>query len=106
MTPILKLHGRITEQGKLEVDLPDGLPPGDVEIAIQFEATTQEAGADIAPLTQQEIAELIRVEPVSGAELVRMLESGELDTSAWHGVSDGASWVEERRKSQQERRRW
>jgi len=51
------------------------------------------------PLTDEEIAELRRPEsPKSGAEIAAMLESGELDVSAWSDVGDGAEWVERQRQ--------
>lgn len=31
----LELHGRINEAGKLEVELPEGLPVGDVKVVIE-----------------------------------------------------------------------
>jgi hypothetical protein len=32
----IELQGRINEEGKLEVDLPEGLPVGDVEVTIEL----------------------------------------------------------------------
>ncbi len=34
----IELHGRISEEGKLEVDLPQGLPAGDVKVTIEVPA--------------------------------------------------------------------
>ena len=39
----IELVGRINEEGKLEVDLPEGLEPGEVHIVIE-------------PITEEEIA--------------------------------------------------
>jgi hypothetical protein len=35
---IIELRGHINEMGKLEVDLPDGLPPVDVKVTIEVPA--------------------------------------------------------------------
>ncbi len=34
--PTIELTGHITEDGKLEVDLPEGLPVGDVKVTIEL----------------------------------------------------------------------
>jgi hypothetical protein len=34
----IELHGRINEAGKLEVDLPEGLPAGDVKVTLELPA--------------------------------------------------------------------
>jgi hypothetical protein len=31
----IELHGRINDEGKLEVELPEGLPSGDVKVVIE-----------------------------------------------------------------------
>ncbi len=36
MTDILKLHGHITREGKLEVELPPGISEGEVEVTIEI----------------------------------------------------------------------
>jgi hypothetical protein len=37
----LHLKGRITESGKLEVDLPEGTPPGEVTVKITLEGPAE-----------------------------------------------------------------
>ncbi|MDX1992336.1 MAG: hypothetical protein SF029_08105 [bacterium] len=37
----LHLKGRITESGRLEVDLPQGTPPGEVTVKITLEAPAE-----------------------------------------------------------------
>lgn len=93
----LELTGRINERGELEADLPEGLPPGEVQITIQL--------PDEVPLTDEEVAELLRpVPPKSGAEIAAALD--EYDLSEWTDVGDGAEWVEEQRKKRRARRKW
>ena len=102
MNRTIELIGHITEDGELETKLPAGLPSGEVRVTIELPAETDEPD-----LTAEEVAELLRPEPpMSGAQIAAALESGELDTSAWWDVQDGASWVEEHRRQRRERRKW
>ncbi|MHB8627911.1 MAG: hypothetical protein ACYDBJ_10855 [Aggregatilineales bacterium] len=97
---ILELTGQINEKGELEANLPEGLPVGEVQITIEL--------PDEAPLTDEEVAELLRPPEryPTGAEIVAAMKSRELDTSAWADVGDGMAWVETQRKKRRERRRW
>jgi hypothetical protein len=90
----LRLTAEITEAGELKVDLPSGLPPGKVEIVIQI---------DDMPPTDEELAELMRVEPLTGSQIVAAgLTGGWKDAN----IADGAAWVEEQRRNRRERRGW
>ena len=44
---VIELRGRINESGELEVELPDGLPAGEVRVRIELAE-----GEDIPPLTE------------------------------------------------------
>ena len=91
---VIELNGQITPSGRLEADLPPGLPPGKVRITIQIEETW----------TEEELAELLRpVPPLTGKEIV---EAGLLGGWENSGISDGAAWVEEQRRQQREQARW
>ena len=94
---IIEITGRITEDGKLEADLPTGLPSGEVQITVEIPEQDW---------TDAEIQELLRTEPLSGAEIVARLRSGELSTDAWDDPRDGATWVEEERAKRLERSKW
>ena len=48
----IELTGRINEQGELEVDLPKGLPPGEVHVVIEL-VSAEEIGADDALWDEQ-----------------------------------------------------
>jgi hypothetical protein len=87
---ILELRGRITEEGRLEVDLPPGVPPGEARVTIELPSTEG--------WSKQELAEALKVEPLKGAEI---LAAGL--TGGWEGVESGADWVGRRRR---ERREW
>lgn len=52
---------------------------------------------------ENELAELLTVEPMTGREIVAAGLTG-----GWHdlGVEDGAAWVEKRRRAQRERCKW
>jgi len=81
----LRLNGRITAEEGLEVDLPPGLPPGEARITIEI---PMESGSSSADLDQALKASLM-----TGAEIVRAGLMG-----GWSGISDGADWVEEKRR--------
>jgi hypothetical protein len=87
----LRLNGRITEEGGLEIDLPPGLPPGEARITIEIpiEPAWNSDGLDQA----------LKVSPMSGAEIVRAGLTG-----GWSGISDGADWVEEKRRQRRAER--
>lgn len=95
----IHLSGRITEAGQLEVTLPEGLPPGDVEITIQVAAEDQQG--DERPWTKEEIREMLTFTPKSGAEI---LASGVVGSWRDLGIEDSAAWVEDIRRKIQERR--
>lgn len=95
---VIELRGRINESGQLEVALPEGLPPGEVRIRIELAE-----GENVAPLTDAELDELMRPQPMTGAEIVAAgLTGGWQDV----GIEDGAAWVEEVRRKRKERRAW
>ncbi|MBN1965340.1 MAG: hypothetical protein JW910_11895 [Anaerolineae bacterium] len=100
---VLHLSGRITEDGRLEFELPEGLPPGEVEIAITPLAAPLPDDSDDAPLTDAEIAELLRPKAKSGAEIARSEAIG-----AWadYGITDPVTWVEAQRRKHSARRGW
>jgi hypothetical protein len=82
----IHLTGRITEQGELKVDLPEGLPPGDIAVTLEL------------PAEQEESAR-----PLTGAEIVAWLA----ENGGWE--DDGLSaedWVEEVRRKEREKRGW
>lgn len=59
--------------------------------------------ADDNPLTSDEIAELLRVEPLSPTEIAA---NGLLGTWGQLDIEDGAEWVNERKRQRQERLKW
>lgn len=90
----IELDGQITPSGKLEAKLPPGLPPGKVRITIQIAETW----------TDEELAELLSPAPaLTGKEIV---EVGLLGGWKDAGISDGATWVAERRRQQREQAQW
>ena len=92
----ITLKGYITEDGQIKVDLPENHPVGEVTLII-------EPVDDEAPWTDEEIDELLRPEPKTGAEIVQNLAIG-----SWSdlGIKDGVEWVEEQRRKRREKRGW
>src|SRR5690349_1045537 len=100
----LALHGRINEAGQLEVELPDGLPVGEVDVVIRLSPADD---WERQPWTEAEIREATTFgQGKTGAEIVTMLESGELDTSTWldMDIPDSVAWIKEQRRQQQAKR--
>lgn len=56
-----------------------------------------------APFSDEELEQLMRVEPASPEAVVA---EGLLGTWADMDISDGASWVNEQKRQRRERRRW
>jgi hypothetical protein len=90
----IRLNAEITEDGALKVHLPSGLPPGKVQLEIQFD--------DIV-LNDEDLHELLRTEPLTGTEIVTSGLTGGWKSS---GIADGASWVEGQRRKRREQRGW
>ncbi len=104
----IELWGRINEAGKLEVDLPDGLPPTEVRVRIDVPADKlQEIPWEQRPWTEEELREAITFHPAkSGAEIIEILNRN----SGWwsqQGITDPVHWLDElRRKEEEEHRKW
>lgn len=91
--PTIRLRGRITEEGELDLDLPAGLPPGEARITIEI---------PIEPgWTSDELDRALEIIPLTGAEIV---EGGFTGGWADRGISDGEDWVRERRQRRREER--
>ncbi len=101
------LKGYITENGELQVELPPGIPPGEVQITIQAqpaapsqdETWPEEERADLFPPPEP----LPDFKAQSGAEVIAMLDA---EDGWWDAdTPDGQTWVEERRRKAAERRK-
>jgi hypothetical protein len=86
---VIRLNGRITDTGELELDLPSGLPSGEAQITIEIPAESSR--------------EALRTEPMTGEEIVR---AGLLGAWKDEGITDGSAWVEEVRRKRRESRLW
>lgn len=90
----IRLTAEITEDGQLKVELPAGLPAGQVEIAIELPSEER---------LIEDIRQLMQPAPMTGAEIV----SAGL-TGGWkdENIADGAAWVQEQRRKRRDRREW
>lgn len=83
----IELEGRITENGKLEAELPADVQPNkvkSVKVTIEVEKSPDEFSWEERPWTSEEIEQLMkRSEPKTGAEIAAMIESGALKTTTW-----------------------
>ena len=99
----LHLKGLITEDGKLQVELPPDVQPGDVDVIIQPHAVEEDVPWEERPWTEAELDELMTRTPKTGAEIVQMLE----ETDGWwkgYDITDGAAYVQQIRRKEEERR--
>jgi len=96
------LKGRVTESGELEIDLPEGLTPGEVDVTIKV-LPHEEKSFEDRPWTDEEIQEMLRPHPKTGAEIVAAGHTG-----GWehYGITDGGEWVKEQRRKRREKRGW
>jgi hypothetical protein len=97
------LKGKITRKGKLKIDLPEGLAPGEVEVTITV-PTPDDLSDEDRPFTDEELKELMRPDPKTGAEIVARLKK----EGGWEdkGILDGVEWVQEQRRKRRERHKW
>ncbi len=83
---IVELKGRITKKGKLEVELPAGLPAGEVTVWIEVHDEDREH----QPWTEDEIRELIKPRRKTFRELVIWLDNNP-SSEPWGDLSDDES---------------
>ncbi|MBI5666706.1 MAG: hypothetical protein HZC41_01750 [Chloroflexi bacterium] len=98
----IRLKGIITETGELGVQLPEGLPPGEVQVTIEVRPQ-EEVPWEERPWTDEEIRELTKVAPKTGAEIVA---AGHIGGWEDDGITDSVAWVEEQRRKRAEQRKW
>lgn len=92
----LHLKGQVTPEGQLLVELPEKLPPGDVDVTINIPDADEQ-------FTPDEIQDLLTFTPTSGADVVAAgLVGGWEDKN----ITDPVAWVEEQRRKQREQRKW
>jgi hypothetical protein len=94
------LTGRVGKDGKLQLRLPEGIPPGEVEVVI---TVSDAAESDDTPWTDEEIRQMMQVEPKTGAEIAALL--GGMEPGFQH-IADSVAWVEEQRRKQRESLQW
>ena len=92
--PTIRLKGRITENGELDLELPSGLPPGEARITIEIPMEPS--------WMPDELDQALKVIPLTGAEIVRGGFTGEWSDQ---GISDGEDWVREQRQRRRDERR-
>jgi len=92
----IHLKGRVTADGQLLFDIPDHLPPGEIDITLEIPNLDEQ-------FTQDEIKEFLTSRPTSGAEIVAAgLIGGWEDLN----ITDPVEWVEKQRRKQRERGAW
>jgi hypothetical protein len=105
MMTIIHLMGKINEQGKLEVELPEGLPPSTVEVTLEILGDKDPNAWENQPWTDEELEVLLKPNPKTGAEIAAwLMQEGE---TGWEHINmTGEEWVEEQRRKDRERSKW
>jgi hypothetical protein len=99
----LKLRGKITPDGKLEVELPAGVAPEEVLVTVESVSADDAAWEETA-WTQEELRELLTPEPKTGKEIAAWLESVE---TGWENLDmSGEEWVNQQRNKRRARYQW
>lgn len=108
MTVPTRLYETIVtvKNGRVEVSLPQDFPDGEAFITVK---QTERPFNPETDWTAEEWAELQSLQTPNlktGAEIVAMIESGELDLSGWEdmGITDSVQWVEEQREQRRKKR--
>jgi hypothetical protein len=100
---LIKLTGKINEQGELEVKLPKGLPHVAVNLTMELLDEAKEASWEDQPWTDEELEALHRIEPKTGAEIVA---AGHIGGWEDYGITDSVEWLEKQRQKRREQREW
>ncbi|MEP6984577.1 MAG: hypothetical protein ABI970_03200 [Chloroflexota bacterium] len=103
---LIQLTGKINDQGQLELDLPQGLPSGTVQVTLEIPSVTVDIPWEERPWTDEELEALLKTDPKTGAEIAAEIEAGLLGNGWSHIKVSGAEWVEEQRRKQRERSQW
>lgn len=86
----LHLNGYIDDQGQLHLNLPDGLPSGEVKVTLKIEVSSGEGSVawEASPMTVEELRELLGVAPMALQDIAAAGRSG-----AWNnrGVAISAA---------------
>jgi len=93
------LTGHVSAAGELHVDLPAGVPPGEVDVII----SVQQVQPGDTTLSADDVQRLMQVNPLTGPEIAAMLAENE---PGYQHIADSAAWVEEQRRDQKEQTRW
>ena len=91
----ISLSGYVTQDGKLEVDLPADFPPGEVKVVIQGAESTGPGS---------KFGELLSGQSCTGAEVAARLR----ERNKWwdyDDLADSTAWVEAVRRREEDRRR-
>lgn len=97
----LELPGRITETGNLEVQLPAGLPPGDVTVHIDLPGAPSDW--EQQPWTEQELTDLMQLDPKTGAEIAAMLADMPPVDFVDPQIGDPVEWLQAQRRKKEDR---
>jgi hypothetical protein len=97
----IEFKTHVPKSGELKVQLPDEFQEVDVEVRVTAvrNAANEEIELEDVPLTDEEIKELLKPNPLPASQIIG---------GGWEhkGITDSQHWVEERRRKEREQRGW
>lgn len=86
----LRLKGYITEDGQLNVELPEHHPTGEVTVTIET-PHTEGTSWEERPWTDEELDQMLQSKPIPAKDIV---------AGGWEAlnITDRQAWVEEQRR--------
>jgi hypothetical protein len=102
----IELKAHVGKDGIVTLQLPPDFEDGDVTITVsraEPAPTVEDVPWEDRPWTKEEIAELMKSNPMTLGEI---LQSESVGSWADLGIEDSQAWVDEVRRQEAERRRW
>jgi hypothetical protein len=102
----IRVRGYVNSDGELRAQVPEGYPEGEIEFDLPeaIESAADASTGSNPAYSLDELHELLRPEPQSGAEIAA---SPEVGSWAQLGIRSGQEWVDKvRRRDQKQRGVW
>jgi hypothetical protein len=100
---IIELDAYVTEDGELRLKLPPNISADHFRLRLELVPIEDETVLEDTEWTDEEIAEMMRSEPKTGAEIA---DSDVIGSWAHKGITDSVEFVENLRRKCREKRTW
>lgn len=99
----IELDAYVTEDGELRLKLPPNISAEHLRFRLELVTTEEQITSDDVEWTDEEIAEMMRPEPKTGAEIA---DSDVIGSWADLNIHDSQAWVEAQRRKAEGQRKW